>query len=114
MRVWGRVYAEDGSYTWQAVETAADGSNDYVYATNLIQVCKLNPGESPFYSNYGIPGQRAISQQIPPDYYVALTQQQFAGFFAALVVTKVNSATPTYRINLTTHQGVQIAAEIPV
>ena len=38
MRIWGRTYNELGQSTWVAVETDANGFNDYVYATNLIQV----------------------------------------------------------------------------
>jgi hypothetical protein len=113
-RIWGRVYASDGSYVWQAVTTDSNGSNDYVYITNLIQVLKLNPGESPFYANYGIPALKSVQTQIAPDYYMALTQSQFSGYFAALVITKVTSPTPSYRINLTTNAGVKIETVIPV
>jgi len=114
MRIWGRVYAEDGSYTWQKVETTADGNDDYVRITSLIQVLKLIRGESPFWANYGIPAQQAVVQQVFPDFYVALTQTQFAGYFASLIVTKRGGATPTYDVNLVTNQGTPLALEIPV
>lgn len=114
MRIWGRVYAVDGTWTWQPVETAADGSNDYVYVTNLIQVLKLNLNESPFYANYGIPAQRTVIQQVFPDFFVSQTQAQFAPFFASLIIAKLAGPTPRYRVNITTNQGVKINAEIPV
>ena len=55
MRTYGRVYAEDGSYTWVEVSTDANGFDDMVMLTTLAQVLKLNLGESPFYANFGIP-----------------------------------------------------------
>lgn len=114
MRIWGRVYAEDGTYTWQAVETTPEGNNDYVYITNLIQVLRLNRNESPFFANYGIPGQLSVVQQIFPDIYVYETQAQFTPFFASLLVAKIpDPVTPRYRINATTDQGVQMNLEIP-
>lgn len=94
------------------VTTDADGFNDYVWITTLIQCLKLSPGESPFYSNHGIPAQRSVIQQVFPDYYVAQTQQQFAPYFAALIVSKLPNAEPTYRIDITTQQGVQLQMNI--
>lgn len=114
MRTYGRVYAQDGTYTWQKVETDANGANDLVYLTALIQVLKLNLNESPFYSNFGIPARDSIIQQVFPDYNVAFTQQQFAPFFASLIISKQNSPTPTYRVNVTTNLGVKITATVPV
>jgi hypothetical protein len=114
MRAWGRVYDEFGNYTWQEVTTDPAGRNDYVYITNLIQVLKLNRNESPFFADYGIPGQLSVIQQIFPDIYASLTQVQFAPFFASLIITKLPSSTPTYRVNLTTNQGVKFEVEVPV
>lgn len=116
MRIWGRKYNTDGTYTWVAVTTNADGYNDYVYVTNLIQVLKLNRNESPFFANYGIPAQLSVIQQIHPDIYVALTQAQFAPFFASLIITKTsgNATTPVYQVSIVTKQNVQIQLEIPV
>ena len=104
----------DGSKTWTEVVTDANGANDYVWVTTLIQCLKLNLGESPFYANYGIPAKPSVVQQVFPDFYVARTQQQFVPHFANLVVSKQPSTTPTYNINVTTNQGVKIAASIPV
>lgn len=114
MRTYGRVTDEYGKTTWKVVTTDAAGFNDYVWVTTLIQCLKLNLGESPFWANYGIPAHASIVQQIYPDYYVTLTQQQFAPHFASLLLSKVpNQGKPVYRINATTNQGVKVAADIP-
>ncbi len=114
MRTYGRIFHGDGTWTWTEVDTDAQGYDDYVWITTLVQVLKLSPGESPFYANYGIPAQRALVQQVFPDYYVALTQAQFAPFFASLIISKVPAPDPTYNVNLTTNQGVKMALNIPV
>lgn len=106
MRTYGRLYNEDGTYTWVQVSTDNNGYNDAVYETALIQVLQLSRGESPFYANYGIPAQQAVLQQLFPDAYVTQTQAQFAQFFASLIVGRVAGlATPTYTVNVTTQQG---------
>lgn len=107
MRTYGRITNADGTKTWVEVQTDANGYNDYVMITTLAQVLLLNLGESPFYANYGIPAKPSVVQQVFPDFYVARTQQQFAPNFASLIVTKLNSPTPTYDINVTTNQGVK-------
>lgn len=113
MRTYGRVKVGD-ALEWREVTTDANGFNDQVYLTTLAQVLLLNRGESPFYSDYGIPAQQSVIQQVFPDYYVTLTQQQFAGFFAALTVSKVNDPTPHYQINVTTHAGVKLDPKVPI
>lgn len=85
-----------------------------MWLATLCQVLLLNLGESPFYANYGIPAKPTIVQQVQPDYYVARTQQQFAPHFANLVIAKENSVPPTYRINVTTHQGVKASATVQI
>ena len=114
MRVWGRVFNSDGtSYTWTEVSTDANGNNDLVMLTALIQCLLLNLGESPFYANFGIPQIPTIISQIYPDYYVNLIQQQYAPNFASLTIARVSlSFPPTYKIQLITHAGVQLSAEI--
>ena len=56
-------------------------------------------------------------QQIQPDYYINRAQQQFAPFFAALLVTKqaqiANQPAPTYAINVTTESGYALTGPIP-
>jgi hypothetical protein len=121
VRTYGRVYNEDGSYTWVVVCTDANGHNDAVYLTTLVQVLKLNLNESPFYGNYGIPAEPSVMMQIFPDFHVTRTQQQFAPFFASLIVSKVDGATdsqgapePSYNINVVTHLGAKSELKVPV
>ncbi len=118
MRTWGRVGQVKGlGGTWVEVTTDANGYDDAVWLTTLIQTLKLNLGESPFYANYGIPAQQSVLTQVQPDYYMNVTQSQFAGFFGSLILTKVpggkNPATPEYRINATTQQGAAFTGPIP-
>lgn len=113
MRTYGRTYDEYGNATWNVVQTDANGFNEGVYLTTLIQCLQLNPGESPFYANYGVPSQTSLVTQIFPDFYVAQTQSQFAPFFAGLTVQKLNSPAPMYDINVVTFTGSTIAVQIP-
>ena len=110
MRTWGRNPAGQ----WVEVTTDANGNNDAVYLTTLIQCLKLGLGESPFYANYGIPAQQSVLTQIFPDFYTYQTQSQFNQYFVSLTVQKVSSPTPTYDINVVTHSGATISASIPV
>lgn len=107
MRTYGRTTDVFGNKTWVVVETDAEGFNDYVFITDLAQVLKLNLGESPFYSDWGIPAHTSVVQQVFPDYYIYLTQQRFAPNFASLIVNKLPLSTPTYVFNVTTNQGVK-------
>ena len=124
MRTYGRVYAlnPDGSRQnpqppgypyWQQVSTDANGYNDAVMLTTLCQVLLLNLGESPFYANYGLPAVPTIVQQVQPDFYITRTQSQFAKYFAALIVAKLGSNPPAYKINVTTNQGAKVVLEVP-
>ena len=115
MRTYGRaVDPNTGKFGWMIVETAADGSNDYVYLTTLCQVLLLNLNESPFFANYGIPAHQSVAQQIAPDFYVAATQRQFAGFFASLVINKIKAIPPTYAVRVITNQGVKMEATVAI
>lgn len=114
MRTYGRITNEDGTKTWQEVTTDANGFNDAVYITTLIQCLKLSINESPFYANYGIPAQQSILTQIFPDFYVAQTQAQFAPYFASLSVSRTQGTPdPTYQVNLVTQQGSRVAFPVP-
>jgi hypothetical protein len=99
---------------WVEVSTNSAGLDDSVWLTTLIQNLKLVYGESPFFGDWGIPAQQSVVQQVFPDFYVALTQQRFAGYFAALTVAKLNGRTPHYRINATTQQGFRFQEDVPV
>lgn len=114
MRTYGRVYSELGVPTWVEVDTDANGNDDAVYLTTLIQNLKLNLGESPFYGNCGIPAQVSVVTQVFPDFYVAQIQSQFAPCFAGLTIKKVQSFSPVYDINITTHSGATIDVQVPV
>lgn len=111
MRTWGRP---NGSKTWVEVTTDANGYDDLVWITTLCQTLKLNLGESPFHADYGIPAHESIVQQVFPDFYVTLTQQQYASHFASLIISRQSSTTPTYLVNVTTQQGVKINATVPI
>lgn len=115
MRTWGRVTDVNGKKRWVAVESDTSGDFSYGWLTTLIQTLKLGLGESPFYAQYGIPAQQSIVQQIYPDYYVNIMQQQFAGYFASLAITKVDGAiNPTYNIDVVFLNGTSYRTEIAV
>lgn len=125
MRTYGRLFAygPDGAMLdpqpagypqWKIVQTDADGSNDLVWLTTLLQCLKGNTNESPFYSQFGIAAEQSVLQQVLPDYYSARTQQQFAQYFAALTITKTSSRPPIYRVNVILHSGVKIDTSVQV
>jgi hypothetical protein len=117
MRTYGRtVDVLTGKKTWWVVTTDTNGFNDGVYLTTLAQVCKLNLGESPFFANYGIPAHPSVVRQIYPDFYMVRTQQQFAPYFASLIMTPAPIAqgaadsddgrpVPAYNIQVLTNFG---------
>lgn len=115
MRTWGRVPDGTGKQKWVVVESDENGDFSYGWLTTLIQTLKLGLGESPFYAQYGIPAQQSIVTQVYPDYYVNVTQQQFAGYFASLSITKVDGAkVPTYSIQAIFFTGVTYRGDIAV
>lgn len=105
---------------WVEVDTTPDGFDDYVYVTTMIQVMKLNLGESPFYGNFGIPAKASVVQQIAPDFYAMRIQQQFATHFANLTIARAPAPvgysidTPTYQVAVTTNQGFKLSATVPI
>ncbi len=115
MRTYGRIGQIDGQGgTWVEVSTDANGYNDQVYLTTLIQCLKLNLGESPFYGDYGIPAQQSVITQVFPDFYVAQTQSQFTPYFASLVIQrKVGSFPPVYFVQAVAHSGAILKVEVP-
>lgn len=139
MRTWGRVPAETSiypaaigefiigvsaiggndtnNYVWVEVDTDENGNNDAVWLTTLIQVLKLNYGESPIYGNYGIPAYSSVMNQIVPDYYATLAQQQFAQYFVTLNLARqalTTSPTPTYDVSITANPGSVLQNPVPV
>jgi hypothetical protein len=139
VRTWGRVPAEVSiypsaigqfiigqsaiggqdlnSYVWTEVSTDENGNNDAVWLTTLIQVLKLNYGESPIYGNYGIPAASSVLNQVAPDYYATLTQQQFAQYFVTLNLARLAAAdavSPTYEVSITANPGSVLQDPVPV
>jgi len=113
-RIYARYTDAAGNKKWTVVEVGLDGSRDMINLVWLIQVCLLMLGESPFYAQYGIPAKQAVLQQIPPDFYVARIQQQFAPYFAALIIARVQGTeNPTYTVNVTLHNGQTYTISVP-
>jgi hypothetical protein len=120
MRTYGRTQdVLSGKKKWWVVTTDLGGFNDSVMLTALAQVIKLNLGESPFFADYGIPAHPSVVMQIFPDFYMARTQQQFAGYFASLILTSQPDAVdndgrpaPSYLINVLTNYGSHIGVFI--
>jgi hypothetical protein len=117
MRTYGRTQdVLSGKKTWWIVTTDVNGFNDGVFLTTLAQVCKLNLGESPFFANYGIPAHPSVVTQIYPDFFMVRTQQQFAPYFASLIMTPApilqgaadsddGRPVPAYNIQVLTNYG---------
>lgn len=123
MRTWGRVPAEGFSsvdvsnpttYVWVEVSTDTNGYNDQVWVTTLSQVLQLGLNESPIFANYGIPAQQSVVTETPPDYYVSLTQQQFAQYFISLILFTNSSSPPTYSINAVPNAAAILMSPVPV
>lgn len=107
-----RTYGRTPAGTWVEVTTDPNGFNDAVFITTLIQNLKLELGESPVYGDFGIPSEQAVAQQVFPDYYVALTQQRFAGYFSSLVIGRTADDPQTYDVSLITNQGFTLSTEV--
>ncbi len=115
LRTWGRTYDLYGVPTWVKVTTDANGYDDDVWLTTLVQNLKLNLGESPLYANNGIPAQRSVVTQILPDYYVAQVQQYFAQYFASLSIARIQTTpNPVYQVNVVTLQGAKVSTPVAV
>lgn len=107
-RVWGRVHNSDGTRTWEAYETATDGSDDMPNFIWMQNVLLLWLNESPFYSNWGVPVQKTLATQVFPDYYMALTQQRFSQYFASCIITRLTQTAPSYRVSIVTKTGIKV------
>jgi hypothetical protein len=115
MRSWGRIRNPDGTYSgWIKVETDSGGEDGWVWLTTLCQTLLLNLGESPFFANYGLPAKPTIVQQVQPDFYITRTQQQFAQYFANLIIAKQSSDPPTYKINVTMRNGTKRSVTVGI
>lgn len=101
-------------YEWVEVSTDGNGFNDAVWLTTLSQVLQLNLNESPMFGNWGIPSQQALTTQVLPDYYVMLTQQNFAQYFLSLLISKNVATDPDYNINITANPGAILKNPVPL
>ena len=118
MRTYGRIVNPGGTKSWVVITTDATGDNSLVMLATFCQVLLLGLGESPFYGTYGIPSRKSVMQQVAPDYYMTVTQQQFAPFFASLTVSRAQGSgtptnpTPAYTVSCITFQGVQLGSQV--
>ena len=118
LRTYGRISNPDGTKTWEVISTTASGDNTLIMLATLCQCLLLGLGESPFYGSYGIPARKSVMQQVAPDYYMTVTQQQFAPFFASLTVSRVTGTgtpvnpTPAYTVSCITYSGVALGAQV--
>lgn len=90
-----------------------------VWLTTLIQVIRLNLGESPFYSNYGIPAHSSVVSQLAPDYYMNFIQQKFAGYFMFLSIVSQQGVldergipSPAYNVTCITQYGAYLSETV--
>jgi|SRR5580700_9616641 hypothetical protein len=114
-RVYGQTMDELGNLTWVTVTTDANGYNDEVNLVWLAQVLQLNTGESPFYSDWGIPAEQSVLTGVYPDYHVMRTQQRFSTYFPSVIITRlppvapipppIAAPGPTYRVNVLSNTG---------
>ncbi|MFV9180557.1 hypothetical protein [Serratia marcescens] len=109
-----RTYGQDESGKWVTITTDANGFNDAIYLTTLVQNLKLAPQESPFFANHGIPANGSVIQQIIPTFYVNRLQQQFSGYFSSLQIALTEVDPPVYNISAITNSGSKIVAQVYV
>jgi hypothetical protein len=104
-----------GTGQFVVIETDANGFNDAVYLSCLIQWFRLNLGESPFFANAGIPARQSVITGVAPDYYAMYAQQWFAPYFASIAIARQpGSNPPTYSVIVTTHSGSVIPLTLNV
>jgi len=85
----------------------------YIWLATLAQTLRLSENESPFYANYGIPAQKSVQTQIPPDVAINRTQQQYAPYFASLsIIKQQNVVNPTYNISAIFQNGTTIQTTV--
>jgi hypothetical protein len=123
LRTYGRVVVNPlypDVTRWVKVTTDEDGYDDMVWLTTLIQVIRLNLGESPFFANYGIPAHPSVVTQLAPDYYMNFTQQQFSNHFLSLIISRQEDApdesgipSPYYLVNVITNYGAVLREKVP-
>jgi hypothetical protein len=120
MRIWARKYTTAYKYTWVEVTTDANGFNDAVYLSAFCQVLQLQPQESPFYAEYGIPSIQAVQSQVVPDTNVYFMQSKYSQYFISLQVIPAHQVDangairPVYNVTAITNSGATISAVVPI
>ena len=120
MRIWARKYTNAYTYTWVSVETDLNGFNDGVYLSAFCQVLQLQPQESPFYAEYGVPSIQAVQSQTIPDNNVYFMQSKYSQYFISLQVVPAHQSdangaiTPVYNVTAITNTGAIISAVVPI
>ena len=120
MRIWARKYSTPYKYTWVMVETDINGFNDAVYLSAFCQVLQLQPQESPFYAEYGVPSIQAVHDQLIPDTNVYFMQSKYSQYFISLQVVPAHqtdangTVTPIYNVTAITNSGAKISAVVPI
>ena len=120
MRVWGRQVNSDLSYTWVEVTTDSNGYNDEVMLTAFCQVLQLQPGESPFYSQYGVPSIQAVQSQLYPTASVYYMQKLYSPNFIALSVSPTSavdtnkSVYPVYNVVAVANSGAILTRTVAI
>jgi hypothetical protein len=102
---------------WVEVQTDVNGDNSWVYLVTMLQELQLELNESPFFANRGLPARESILQQVAPDLYMSLIQQNYSQYFASLVISRQPdpaSGDPTYQVNVIFNSGVIINTAVPV
>lgn len=103
-----RTYGKDSTGQWVEVTETS-----YIWLATLAQTLRLNQGESPFYSNYGIPAHDSVMTQVAPNLAINRTQQQYSPYFASLSVYKdPTTIDPTYRISAVFQNGTTIQTSV--
>ena len=108
-----RTYGQDESGKWVTIATDANGFNDAVYLTTLVQNLKLAPQESPFRESRHS-RQRFSDPADYPHLYVNRLQQQFSGHFSSLQIALTEVDPPVYDISVITNSGSKIVAKVYV
>jgi hypothetical protein len=124
LRTYGRIVPDPlypDTKQWVEVTTDDNGFDDMVWLTTLIQTIKLNLGESPFWSDYGIPAHRSVVTQIAPDFYMQKTQQNYAQYFMSLMIQRVPDQadergvpSPTYYVSAITQYGAKVTDTVNI
>ena len=103
-----RTYGKTNAGEWVRVNETG-----YIWLATLAQTLRLNEGESPYYSNYGIPARDSVMSQIAPDAAINRTQTQYAPYFASLtIVNQQNATEPTYNISAIFQNGTTIQSTV--